>query len=133
MSSGARSGKVVLVVDDNKDVRILLRKVLELEGYGVEEAENGRQALQLLTERDGKGIDLVLLDAMMPQVNGWETLKAIREDESLAHLPVVLCTARNIDPERSPGWSKADGAVHKPFRRAEVLKAVRTALERSGS
>lgn len=117
--------KTVLVVDDSAEVRGLLRKILELEGYAVLEAENGRLALQTLAEAP---VDMVLLDAMMPQVNGWETLKAIREDEDLEGLPVILCTARDIRPGQSPGWDKAQGAVHKPFQRAEVLAAVRSAL-----
>lgn len=124
------SEKVVLVVDDSDEVRILLRKILEIEGFAVREAEDGRQALQILADED---VDLVLLDAMMPRVNGWETLKAIREDEDLTGLPVVLCTARDIDPKRSPGWDKANGALHKPFRRAEVIETVNQALADSGS
>lgn len=113
--------KVILVVDDSSEVRILLRKILELGGYAVREAEDGRQALQLLADEP---VDLVLLDAMMPRVNGWETLKAIKADEDTAHIPVMLCTAKDIDPTRSPGWAQADGALHKPFRRSEVIDAV---------
>lgn len=120
------SGKaVVLIVDDSAEVRALLAKILELDGYDTIEAEDGREALQLLAETD---IDLVLLDAMMPKVNGWETLNAIRESKSTALVPVVLCTAREIDPGTSPGWSKANGALRKPFRRAEVLTAIAVAL-----
>lgn len=119
--------RVILVVDDSAEVRILLRKILELESYTVIEAEDGRQALQLIADNP---VDLVLLDAMMPKVNGWETLKAIRNDEDTADLPVILCTARDIDPARSPGWSQANGALHKPFRRSEVLSAVRGLLEK---
>ncbi|RIK06402.1 MAG: two-component system response regulator [Acidobacteria bacterium] len=113
--------KVILVVDDSSEVRILLRKILELDGYSVREAEDGRQALQLLADEP---VDLVLLDAMMPKVNGWETLKAIKADDDTSQIPVILCTAKDIDPSRSPGWSQADGALHKPFRRAQVLEAV---------
>lgn len=116
---------VILVVDDSSEVRVLLAKILDLEGYEVIEAGDGREALQLMADRR---VDMVLLDAMMPKVNGWETLKAIRDDEDTAEIPVVLCTARDIDPTSSPGWQKADGALHKPFKRAEVVEAVAVAL-----
>ncbi len=115
----------ILVVDDSAEVRRLLRKILEMEGYAVSEAENGRQALQRLYDEE---IDLVLLDAMMPNVNGWQVLMAIREDESIADVPVIMCTARDIVPGETPGWEKADGAIHKPFRRSEVIDAIRVAL-----
>lgn len=117
--------KVILVVDDSSEVRMLLRKILELDGFSVREAEDGRQALQLLADEP---VDLVLLDAMMPKVNGWETLKAIKADDDTSHIPVMLCTAKDIDPARSPGWSQADGALHKPFRRAQVVEAIRGQL-----
>jgi CheY-like chemotaxis protein len=115
----------ILVVDDSAEVRRLLRKILEMEGYSVSEAEDGRQALQHLYDEH---IDLVLLDAMMPEVNGWQVLMAIREDESIGDVPVIICTAREIVPGETPGWEKADGAIHKPFRRSEVLEAIDAAL-----
>lgn len=119
--------KVILVVDDSSEVRILLRKILELDGYSVREAEDGRQALQLLADEP---VDLVLLDAMMPKVNGWETLKAIKAHDDTARIPVMLCTAKDIDPASSPGWSQADGVLHKPFRRVQVVEAVGGLLDR---
>ncbi len=118
----------ILVVDDSAEVRRLLRKILEMEGYSVSEAQDGREALQRLHD---EAIDLVLLDAMMPQVNGWQVLMAIREDERIADVPVIICTARDIVPGETPGWEKANGAIHKPFRRSEVLEVVGATLEGS--
>ncbi|MER3396794.1 MAG: two-component system response regulator [Acidimicrobiia bacterium] len=115
----------ILVVDDSAEVRRLLRKILEMEGYSVSEAADGREALQHLYDEE---VHLVLLDAMMPNVNGWQVLKAIREDERIANIPVIICTAREIVPGESPGWEKADGAIHKPFRRSEVIGVVQEAL-----
>lgn len=115
----------ILVVDDSAEVRRLLRKILEMEGYSVSEAEDGRQALQRLYDEQ---VDLVLLDAMMPNVNGWQVLMAIREDERIGDVPVIICTAREIVPGETPGWEKADGAIHKPFRRSEVLEVIDSAL-----
>lgn len=117
--------RVILIIDDSSEVRMLLRKILEIEGFSVREAEDGRQALQLLAD---ELVDLILLDAMMPRVNGWETLKAIKAGDETSHIPVILCTARDIDPASSPGWSQADAALHKPFRRSQVVEAVRKQL-----
>jgi len=120
----------LLVVDDSAEVRRLLRKIFEMEGYAVSEAADGREALQMLHEQE---IDAVILDAMLPNVNGWEVLQAIRDDERLKDVPVVICTAREIVPGESPGWEKADAAIHKPFRRAEVLEIVSQVLASKGA
>lgn len=77
----------VLVVDDGDMNRRLLRAALEREGHAVEEASNGREALSLLA---GRSFDVVLLDLVMPEMDGFETLAAIKADESLRHLPVIV-------------------------------------------
>lgn len=119
----------ILVVEDSAEVRRLLRKILEMEGYSVSEAEDGRKALQRLYDEQ---VDLVLLDAMMPNVNGWQVLMAIREDERIGDVPVIICTGRDIVPGETPGWEKADGAIHKPFHKSEVLEAIGAVLAARG-
>lgn len=124
---GVKEQKRILVVEDSAEVRRLLRRIFEMAGYSVTEAADGREALQLLHD---ERIDLVMLDAMLPNVNGWQVLKAIREDKGTAEIPVIICTARDIVPGESPGWEQADAAIHKPFRRAEVLEVVEEVLKR---
>jgi adenylate cyclase len=81
---------VVLVVDDNENNRQLLADQLEWQGYGVVTAENGRQALEMIDERD---FDLILLDIMMPEVNGYEVLEHLKRDMRLRHIPVIMISA----------------------------------------
>lgn len=81
---------VVLIVDDDDDIREALAMVLARRGYGAEEAANGQLALERLAE--GLQPNLILLDLMMPTMNGWEFIKAMRQDESLARIPIVVLT-----------------------------------------
>ncbi len=81
----------VLVVDDEPDIRSILCDVLENEGYVVCGAGNGREALELL--RSGERPSLILLDLMMPVMDGWSFLRALRNDEQLAEIPVLVVSA----------------------------------------
>jgi CheY-like chemotaxis protein len=83
--------RLVLVVDDDTDLLDVTRFALESEGFGVETAENGQQALALL--RAGERPDLVLLDLMMPVMNGWRFLDEVARDPSFRAIPVVVLTA----------------------------------------
>lgn len=94
--SPIRAQKIVLIVDDVEDNRILLQRALRSSGYATVLADSGRAALAMI------GIqmpDIVLLDWMMPELNGLETLRAIREMHSSARLPVIMCSA--VDEEMS--------------------------------
>jgi two-component system, cell cycle response regulator len=82
----------ILVVDDNRVNRQLLARALETQGYAVASAENGRQALDLLRAQTPP-FDVVLLDILMPELDGYETLKRIKEDQGLSHLPVIMISA----------------------------------------
>lgn len=84
------SQKLVLIVDDIEDNRILLDRALKSSGYATILAETGRQALSLISRRKP---DMVLLDWMMPELSGIETLRAIREIYPAAQLPVIMCSA----------------------------------------
>lgn len=83
----------VLVVDDDPGVRYMVRRILENRGIEVDEAENGAEALESLKETKP---DLVLLDVMMPGMNGWEVLRRIKGDENLKSIPVAMLSA--VDP-----------------------------------
>jgi DNA-binding response OmpR family regulator len=118
----------VLVVDDNEVNRDLLRIRLERERYQVDEAENGELALATL--RQGS-FDLVLLDVMMPVLDGIETLLAIKTDASLRDIPVIMVSAvSELDTVARCLEQGADDYLTKPFNPVFLKSRVRGSLER---
>jgi CheY-like chemotaxis protein len=118
----------VLVVDDQEDVRELIRVALAIDGTDVSEASSGEAALAQL-ER-GAVPDLVVLDIQMPVMDGWEVLERVRERPETHDLPVVVCTvkASQLDAER--GWRLGcDGYVTKPFTIDRLTAEVRRVSE----
>ncbi len=121
------TGGKVLVVDDNDLDRDMLRLGLESKDYQVGEARHGREALERM-EREA--FDLVLLDVVMPQMNGLEVLKAIRRTRSLAELPVIMITARDKSEELVEAFQLgANDYITKPLDLPVVLARVRTQLQ----
>ena len=121
---------LVLVVDDEPDIRVLVQLNLELEGHDVEVAGDGAEALAAVA--GGLRPDLVLLDLMMPRVDGWEVLRHLKADPDpdVAATPVVLLTARAGELDRIRGG--IEGALHhltKPFDVGVLLRTVGDALE----
>jgi DNA-binding response OmpR family regulator len=116
----------ILVCDDDRDIVSALKIYLEAEDYAVEEAFNGRQALQKLEEQND--ISLVLLDIMMPELDGISTLERLREERNL---PVILLTAKSEDTDKVLGLNVgADDYVTKPFNPVELSARVRSQLRR---
>jgi DNA-binding response OmpR family regulator len=117
----------ILVVDDDEDIRMLLRELLERASYAVEEAPDGRTALRNLFATPPS---LVILDVTMPDMDGYQTLERIRD---LSDVPVLMLTARTQELEKVRGLSAgADDYVAKPFGRQELLARVQALLRRSG-
>jgi len=119
--------QLILVVDDNPDVRLALTTLLEDEGYEVAEADDGDVGLEAARERKP---DLILLDLMMPRMNGFETLRELKRDEGLSDIPVVVLTARRGSEDMT--LAKALGAtdyLNKPWNDGGLETAVRNALE----
>jgi excisionase family DNA binding protein len=109
----ARSGPVVLVVDDDEGVRSLVRANLELEGYAVREAASAHEGLAVLEEDPP---DLILLDVMMPEVDGWEMLRRIQERFGAGAIPVIVFSGQLEEQVVSDAASRgARGFVGKPF------------------
>lgn len=109
--TGARAR--VLVVDDEPDVLLLCRVNLEFEGYEVIEARDGEEALTRVREA---APDVVLLDVMLPKLDGWQVLAAIKSDEERRAIPVVLLTAKAQEQDQIRGWSAgAAEYITKPF------------------
>ena len=118
----------ILVVDDEPRMIRFIRMNLELEGYAVFEAGDGLKALEQL--RDTLP-DLVILDVMMPELDGFETLRALREFSSV---PVVMLTARGEEDDRVRGLELgADDYVTKPFSPRELVSRVKAVLRRAES
>lgn len=120
---GART---ILVVEDDESITLGLRMNLEAEGYEVEVSSDGEEALA--RAREG-GIDLILLDVMLPRMNGFELVKALRMEGN--HVPVVIVTARNAEIEKVMGLELgAEDYITKPFGLAELLARVKAVLRR---
>jgi len=116
----------VLVVEDEDDVRRLVRVLLERAGHTVLEAANGVEAL---TRLEAEAPDLVVLDVAMPELDGWQTLERIRD---LSDVPVLMLTARAGELDKVRGLrGGADDYVTKPFGRQELLARVEALLRRT--
>ncbi len=115
----------VLVVDDDKEIVGAIEIYLKKEGYNIIKAYNGNQALQKIRENE---IHLVLLDIMMPEKDGIETLEEIRKDKSI---PVILLSAKSEDYDKIGGLnSGADDYITKPFNPLELIARVNSNLRR---
>lgn len=115
----------LLLVDDDVELTELLSSLLMLEGFEVETANNGLEALQKLD----KSHELVLLDVMMPKLNGLDTLKEIRK---VSNVPVMMLTAKGDDIDRVLGLELgADDYLPKPFNDRELVARIRAILRRS--
>ena len=115
----------ILICDDEKDIVSALKIYLESEGYGTVSASNGKEALDLIIKGE---IHLVLLDIMMPIMDGITTLKKIREQYNI---PVIMLTAKGEDTDKVLGLNiGADDYVTKPFNPVELLARVRSHLRR---
>lgn len=117
----------LLLVDDDVELTELLSSLLTLEGFDVQTANNGLEALQKLDESH----ELVLLDVMMPKLNGLDTLKEIRK---VSNVPVMMLTAKGDDFDRVLGLELgADDYLPKPFNDRELVARIRAILRRSVS
>ena len=116
----------VLVVDDEPFICRSLSFVLRKDDYEVFEARNGEEALEMIRAQRP---DLVFLDVMMPKLNGFDVVRAVRADPSLAGILIVLLTAKGQDADRQTGEEAgADDYMTKPFSPTKILERARTLL-----
>lgn len=134
LASPARDGKnrpmaaTVLVIEDEEDIRELIRYNLEREGFRVIEAASGEEALPLVRSR---APDLILLDLMLPGIQGLEVCRRIRGREETAAIPLIMVTARGEEPDVVAGLELgADDFVPKPFSPRELVARIRSVLRR---
>jgi DNA-binding response OmpR family regulator len=122
--------KKILVVDDEDDILHFLELVLREKGYDVATASGGHEAL---TKAQIERPHLILLDIMMPQMDGWEVLKLLRVDEETADIPVAMLSARTEAKDRVQGLQ--EGAIDyicKPFSLQDLLVKIETIFEQVG-
>ena len=117
----------ILVVDDDKNTRMFFRAVLENAGYTVSCAINGEDALQVM---DTTHIDLVVLDVMMPQMDGYEFTRLLRESQN--HLPILMVSAKQLPADKHKGFSVGtDDYITKPIDDEEMLYRIKALLRRA--
>ncbi len=116
-----------MVVDDDKNTRLLFRTVLEAENYNVVTASNGEEALEVL---DREHIDLVVLDIMMPKMSGYEFTKEIRGTDE--NLPILMVSARQLPEDKHKGFLVGtDDYMTKPIDQEELLLRIKALLRRA--
>ncbi|MNO37126.1 Transcriptional regulatory protein SrrA [compost metagenome] len=116
----------ILIIDDEWNMRNLLRIYLQKEGFATQEAVTGNEALRML---DNNAFDLLLLDVMMPDMDGWQVCRAVREH---TQIPILMLTARSETKDKVLGLGiGADDYLTKPFEPEELLARIHSLLRRS--
>ncbi|MFN0070425.1 MAG: response regulator transcription factor [Chloroflexota bacterium] len=122
------AGAVVLVADDERNIQELARLYLTNDGFQVETAANGREALE---KARANSPSLILLDLMMPEMDGWEVCRALRRE---SNVPIIFLTARADDVDKVVGLELgADDYITKPFNPRELVARVKSVLRRTSS
>jgi diguanylate cyclase (GGDEF)-like protein len=122
------NGKHILVVDDDRNLRKIIQTNLELAGYDVMTASSGNDALRIL---DAIQPDLVVLDVMMPLMDGYEVARRIRRHPSNTHVPIIMLTAKGEVEDKLAGFDAgADDYMTKPFGPQELLARVKAKIRR---
>ena len=117
----------ILVVEDDKNTRLLLKAVLEAENYTVSTAENGEEALSVM---EHSHIDLVVLDVMMPKMDGYTFTKTLREADN--NLPILMVSAKQLPADKKQGFLVGtDDYMTKPIDEEEMLLRIRALLRRA--
>jgi excisionase family DNA binding protein len=123
-----QAGPVVLIVDDDARLREYVRASLELDGYLVREAGSAEEGLAVLEEESP---DLILLDVMMPEVDGWEMLRRVQERHGVGAIPVVMFSGK-VDPQSAGEAAErgAHGFIGKPFDPQQLIEQAKQILPR---
>lgn len=119
----------VLIADDDRDIRTFVEVSLSLAGFTIVEAEDGQQALELALEHSP---DIIVLDVMMPRMDGYTALRKLRLDGRLSHIPVILLTAKTQTHDKLEGFGAgADDFLTKPFDPSELVARLQATLRRA--
>jgi excisionase family DNA binding protein len=122
----AKGGPLVLIVDDDAGLRSFVRASLELEGYSVREASSADEGLEALEEGPP---DLILLDVMMPKVDGWEMLRRVQERHGVGSIPVLMFSGKVDEAAAAEAQSRgARGFIGKPFDPQQLIESAKQML-----
>ncbi|NPV13788.1 response regulator [candidate division WOR-3 bacterium] len=128
MAPTIERNKTVLVVDDEPDIRLILQARLEAAGYRVETASNGLEALNRIRTQPP---DLVILDLMLPGMDGFAVCAMLKRDQRFNHIPIIILSARSQTQDKKTGSSLgADAYITKPFQPQELLGTIEQLIER---
>jgi len=129
VSRGGEGAPMILVIDDDQDVRTLLRSCLEAEGFQVVEGSNAWQGIERINERVP---DLMMIDVSMPGVDGWEMLRRVREKLDVGDLPVVIFSGKIAEDELGKAPDRgAQGFLRKPFDPRKLVAQARALIAAS--
>ncbi len=121
------SVKKIVVVDDEREMTQLLKIELESEGYNVSACHDGAAGLDLIRQNKP---DLVMLDVMMPKMDGYEVLKILKKDPLTNNIPIIMLTAKGLEDEIQKGLDlDADDYISKPFHSGLLLKRIKSILD----
>ena len=121
------AGKKILVVDDHQEMVDLIEESFRLRGYQVVGAANGQEALAKVYQEKP---DLVLLDVMMPLIDGYEICRTLKFNEETKHIPIILLTVKGNESDIERGFEvRADGYVVKPFEPSELTEFAKKFLK----
>ncbi|MCK4467256.1 MAG: response regulator [Desulfobacterales bacterium] len=113
----------VLIVDDSNSMRAVIKKIISISGFKIDrciEAGNGKEALEALTDN---WVDVIVSDINMPEMNGFELLKSLKEDDLLKNIPVILITTESSEKRMQDAFNLgAKGFIKKPFAPEEVKR-----------
>jgi phosphate regulon transcriptional regulator PhoB len=119
----------ILVVDDEKDILDLVSYNLEKEGYNIHTSKNGEDALNIIRKEH---FDLIVLDLMLPDIQGMELCKILKEEENTASVPIIMLTAKSDELDKVLGLELgADDYITKPFSPRELIARVKAVLRRT--
>jgi DNA-binding response OmpR family regulator len=121
----------ILLIDDHRTVLRLLEAILKLRGYELLYAENGQQGMAMARQEQP---DLILLDVMMPEIDGFKVCQYLKGQAETARIPVIFLTARGAEDDLATGRRLgAEGFLTKPFLAKEVLSLIERLLERANT
>lgn len=120
----------IMVVDDEEEITYIEKKILKKAGYDVIVAKNAMECFEKLKSVKP---DLILMDVMMPEMDGWEITRIIKEDDDTKDIPVVIVTIQGSDDAKTRSfiYSRADGHLVKPIIEKELLETVRWVLNKN--